>query len=537
MLVFREGRRTVSASGLVEAFVRDLRAPAGRSSRDHLISLFLRAGEVECALADGGLASPVPALLADLVADAAVQGRAMADPEMHVKDLLRLPLPAEVPVSVPEGFAYYALHPLDYAAIANDLPASDAPVMVVGIRSIGTTLSAVVAAAARQQGRPAQRWTVRPGGHPWNRSCEFTSQQTSCIRQAAARTEFLVVDEGPGLSGSSLLSVAEALESAGAARERIAIVCAHQPDPQRLCASRAHERWARFRVVAAGSSQHRPPDARDWMGAGEWRRTLLDCPLENWPSSWTAMERSKYLARDGACLFKFEGHGRFGEAVLERAEALHRAGFAPHAAPAGDGFVACDLLPGKALRACDLDRAVLGRLAEYCAWRAAAFRSERTPTPLDELVRVNASEEFGIEAAAEAPCAERVVIADGRMQPHEWRCTPAGEILKTDAADHGDDHFYPGPTDIAWDLAGAIVEWQMDSGAVDYFLARYAALSGDRPQPRLPAYRNAYALFRLGYCRMAADALAGSDEEPRLRRDHACYRAVAQSLCAGTVAA
>lgn len=537
MLVFRDGRRTVSASGLAGAFARDLRAVAGQSSRDHLIFRLLRAGEVECALADGGVGSPVPALLTDMMADAALAGRALADPKMHLKDLLRVPPPAEVQVSVPEGFAYYALHPLDYAAAANALPASDAPVMVVGVRSIGTTLSAVVAAAVRRQGRQAQRMTVRPQGHPWNRTCEFTLEQSSRIRQAAARTEFLVVDEGPGLSGSSLLSVAEALENAGAPRARITILCAHQPDPQRLCAARARERWARFRVVPASSSRHRPPDAFAWMGAGEWRHTLLDRTEEDWPSSWTSMERSKYLSRDGACLLKFEGHGRFGEEVLERAAALHRAGFAPHASPAGSGFIAYDLLPGKALHASELDRAVLDRLAEYCAWRAAAFRSERTPTLLAELVRVNTAEEFGSDSVAEAPCAARTVIADGRMQPHEWRRTSAGEILKTDAATHGDDHFYPGPTDIAWDLAGAIVEWRMDSGSADYFLARYSAISGDRPRPRLPAYLNAYALFRLAYCRMAGDALAGSDEEPRLRRDYARYRAVARQCLAANVAA
>ena len=31
---------------------------------------------------------------------------------------------------------------------------------------------------------------------------------------------------------------------------------------------------------------------------------------------------------------------------------------------------------------------------------------------------------------------------------------------------HGDDHFFPGPTDIAWDLAGTIVEWEL-APAVD----------------------------------------------------------------------
>src|SRR5207302_4552914 len=54
------------------------------------------------------------------------------------------------------------------------------------------------------------------------------------------------------------------------------------------------------------------------------------------------------------------------------------------------------------------------------------------------------------------------VLVDGRMQPHEWIRSKDGTIIKVDGCTHGDDHFFPGPTDIAWDLAGAIVEWSLD---------------------------------------------------------------------------
>ena len=78
--------------------------------------------------------------------------------------------------------------------------------LVVGIRSIGTTLSAVAAAAARARGIAAERITVRPQGHPYNRTAEFTAEQMAAVSRAVSSgASFVVVDEGPGLSGSSFL--------------------------------------------------------------------------------------------------------------------------------------------------------------------------------------------------------------------------------------------------------------------------------------------------------------------------------------------
>ena len=37
--------------------------------------------------------------------------------------------------------------------------------------------------------------------------------------------------------------------------------------------------------------------------------------------------------------------------------------------------------------------------------------------------------------------------------------------MKVDAAAHGDDHGFPGPVDVAWDLAGAVVEWELGGAA------------------------------------------------------------------------
>jgi hypothetical protein len=107
------------------------------------------------------------------------------------------------------------------------------------------------------------------------------------------------------------------------------------------------------------------------------------------------------------------------------------------------------------------------------------------------------------------------------MDPH-WR----RKILKTDGSLHGDDHFFPGPCDIAWDLAGAIVEWEMGDCVAKHFLAKYFEMTGDDARARIGAFVTAYAALRMGYCKMAAAAMPGSDEEFRLQQDHARYKDV-----------
>ena len=48
------------------------------------------------------------------------------------------------------------------------------------------------------------------------------------------------------------------------------------------------------------------------------------------------------------------------------------------------------------------------------------------------------------------------------MGPHAWLRDENGRLIKTNGSVHGDDHFFPGPCDIAWDLAGAFVSiWGM----------------------------------------------------------------------------
>jgi hypothetical protein len=104
------------------------------------------------------------------------------------------------------------------------------------------------------------------------------------------------------------------------------------------------------------------------------------------------------------------------------------------------------------------------------------------------------------------------VAVDARMQPHEWIRTGSG-FLKTDGVDHFDDHFFPGPQDIAWDVAGFSVEFGLDAGAADGLADAVAAALRDPSLPaRLPFLTLAYLAARLGYASLAAASLGATPD-------------------------
>ena len=137
------------------------------------------------------------------------------------RDVSNAPVPGRIEVSVPEGFAYYALDPELYRIAARRFVAEARPtyVAVIGIRSIGTTLGAAVADELKRLGIATRFATVRPRGHPFDRQLRV---DYDLARQWLGWTgHFAVVDEGPGLSGSSFASVAEFLSTLGIRDERI----------------------------------------------------------------------------------------------------------------------------------------------------------------------------------------------------------------------------------------------------------------------------------------------------------------------------
>lgn len=533
MLVYREAAEQLATSELLaELRAAFRRLEAEPTNGDAAVAALIRAGELECGLAD---LESEGAGAAQQLTDAAAGSLCGTQADSHARvleDLNRVHLPPSISIRPLEGFAYYALHPLQYVAMAADFLRAQPEcrrAAVIGIRSIGTALSAVVAAALRARGILADRITVRPSGHPYNRELHLTAQQTSWIEaRRAAGAEFLVVDEGPGRSGSSFLATAEALEARGVVPSHISLLCSYQPDPTSLIATDAATRWRRLRSFCpAPNSRPLPADADRDLSGGAWRKLFCD-DVGAWPSSWLATERLKFLSADGESLLKFEGLGHYGESVLRRSLLLAEAGFGPPCEQDRAGFVRYARVAGGSAPI-ELNQQTLHRLADYCAFRLCAFQAASSnPEALQRMASFNLQQILGLTADVALPIIYPV-IADGRMMPPEWVRTPSGSLLKTDAASHGNDHFYPGPTDIAWDLAGAVVEWQMPRAAAVEFLAHYAAQTGDDARDRIDHYTIAYLAFRIGFLRMAAQS-ADETERIRLARDIGTYRSLLTRL-------
>lgn len=556
-LVFRDGKQSLPGGALLAELIRELHAcqfAGGDGLKNLLLSALLRCGELECGIADqlgseAELASSYKAICAahDELALAVLDPAHARIRTAQAERLLRNVYPPDrMELGIPEGFCYYGLHPLDYAELVRSHSFGSSDIAVIGIRSIGTTLSAITAAALRKLHLPGskisvERTTVRPHGHPYERETSFTPEQARWVHRMASRdASFLIVDEGPGLSGSSFISAGEALSKLGVDPQKVFLIGSRSPDPEKLVASNAADRWRRFRSLTVRSGSQRPADAQLPLPGGDWRqfafreRSYDDSFYslkneQNWPACWTFLSHPKFVSEDGGIFFKFEGLGRYGIAVHSRAALCAEAGFSAPPLFSSDGYTAYPIISGRLLSARDLNSALLKRIASYIAFRSSATPAASADTAkLEQMTRHNFQQIFGSDLPAEFKLeVECPVIADGRLHPHEWLATSGdNHYYKLDCAQHGDNHFFPGPCDIAWDLAGAAIEWEMSRKAVEELLDIYFSATGDDPRPRFGNYLLAYAAFQAGYAAMAARSMVGFDsaEESRLARDYHRYR-------------
>jgi hypothetical protein len=443
----------------------------------------------------------------------------------------------QVPARTAEGFAHYSLYPEQYVAAAERFLEAHDPraVTCMGIRTIGVPLAHLVAATVERRGIAARVYTVRPRGHPFDRHVALGERLRRAIRESAA-SHYAIVDEGPGLSGSSFAAVSEALLVLGIDAHRIVLFPSWAPDAARL-SPRGQRAWQRHpRVIATFEDVFAPDPSAD-LSAGQWRRRVVGADATRWPAVQPQHEQRKYLhrSRAGRWVSRFAGLGRYGRAKLRRAETLADAGFTTQAAYLGNGFLIQAWVDGTPLGADgEFATDVVDRLAAYLAFLRRTFPTGRRASVGDliEMTRVNALEGLdtecvpAIDALAHDASAfdEPQIGVDGRMLPHEWLSTASG-LIKTDALDHHADDFFPGSRDIAWDVAGAIVEFGLDANRTAQLVTRYRAQSGDRTiARRVPFYQAAYLAFRLGYATLAAEALRSTPDGVRFAHLTARYR-------------
>lgn len=524
MLVYRDGERTVrgstARSELLSAIERAV-------CPETALRALLLAAEIETALEDARAPHVAASRrVTDVLAEAWLAEAAPNAPDLS-SHVAGIELPETMRLRTPEGYAYYALDPRSYVRVAVNVECQSA--MVVGIRSIGTSLSAILRAALRIRGKRVQRFTLRPSGHPWNRRAVLDRESEQLVQESKG-ARFIVVDEGPGLSGSSFLAVGECLERAGVPIDEIELIPSHVVDPAVLRAPGAMQRWARFRRVRPAPRAAAPCEGVA-VGAGEWRRTVYRSE-SSYPAVWKMLERPKYISADRRYMIKFAGFSPYGDAARERGQILADAGYCPPLRSTARGYVAQQWFPGTPLSTGAPRARILPCLLDYLAFRHRAFPAEHAGTDvLASMLEVNVAESLGASCLQRLEV-ERPVYADGRLLPHEWIDVGIASPLKVDATDHGDDHLLPGPCDSAWDIAGAAVEWRLSARETEDFVEGYRARTGDDVKRRLHPYLLAYAAFRVGWCDMALNS-ADSGERTRLERAVRRYRNVLSCLLLG----
>ena len=551
MLVYGDRADTVEPA----AFLADLRvelaalaeAPPGMSRHGRLGAALIQAGRLQQGVADAdfsqcgadrrcGAVEELGRLVYCLAQAVCASWDSGFGGDLDLPEVTEAGLPAAVALREVEGYAFYAVYPEAYADAARSLVLAGPP-RVIGIRSIGTSLAAVAAAAL---GAPPPA-TVRPTGHPFARRLSVAPDLAAEILYDPA-AHYIIVDEGPGLSGSSFGAVADWLEAEGVPLSRIAFLPSHDGAPGAEASAAHRGRWNRIQRIPADLGPRLQDLLAEWIedsigpldaplaeiSGGGWRSHVYRDEAD-WPAADPQGERRKFLVSSGGdtWLVKFAGLGRTGAQKLERARALHAAGFAAEPRALVNGFLV-ERWQGGAARG----RPPLDVVARYLGTRARLFPAApgrgATLSELLEMSRRNIGLALGEDAAAGLRIPDAVPVpveTDNRLDLHEWIEPEPGRWLKTDALDHHAAHDLIGSQDIAWDVAGAIVEFDLADDAAAAFVANVAHAAGRPVDASLAAFSiTAYSAFRLGQATLAAERSPPA-ERARLEAKAAAYAA------------
>jgi hypothetical protein len=468
-------------------------------------------------------------------------------------------------VKVPEGFSIYAVYPEQYLVAAahwladHRLQQSQGAV-VVGIRSIGTTLAAVVSTVLRAAGWQVQSFTVRPTGHPYTR-------QVAISERLIAPTAFgLIVDEGPGISGSSMAATANALVKAGLERRNLAFFPGHPNHPGGAGSQEVQTWWQTTpRYVAElkdltfnglllqdalASTLPEPVLQRENFSGGLWRQYVYP-DSSRWPALCTAFERIKYrytLQSGKRVLFKFLGLASRSPDLTSTAEAAaallyERAtrGLALPVHSVAYGFIAIEWVEGTPITLSARSPELIEAMGAYIAQVAGtSMQEDETRIAIEclaEMLYVNTGEALGEQAAK---LTQRYQVStldgqhaygDGHLHPYEWIYDQDDQLVKVDSVGHDCDHTLIGTQPIAWDIAGAIVEWGLAGEAIKRLLEAFRAAGGTSIAPAtLDFYQAAYLAFRLGQGSLAAQVHDPAEQQRILRANTGYRRQLADLL-------
>ncbi|TWB48457.1 hypothetical protein FBZ98_10875 [Rhizobium sp. ERR 922] len=459
----------------------------------------------------------------------------------------------------PEGYAHYALYPESFleAALRSGLTSDT---VVIGVRSIGVGLGALVAAALGS----GSAYSLRPTGDPFRRHV-LPGEALQNQILSRSDTDFAIVDEGPGLSGSSFGCIADWLETNGVPAERLHFFPSHKGDPGGQVSKTHLRRWRQRRphvvdvhelILDAPEKKH---NLKSWacellgvsgdswqdLSGGEWRRLRYGDP-HNWPPSYRRQEKLKFLLSNGEARHLVKFAGLCDTATKQaRGRVLSEASFTPPVLGTCHGFIVEPWVEGSPMTAEPASKEMVVQIGQYLGFRAGHLPAAHGGASLSDLCHmavVNIGEALGSEIANHV---ERLIgqphrltkylrrtDTDNRLHRWEWVRRQDGRLMKTDALDHNASHDLIGCQDVAWDVAGACVEFDL-SKAQRLHLAQIVAAEAGRDvrEDVLDVFEACYLGFQIGLWSLAAQS-QDTAERGRLTNAVARYEGRIRALLA-----
>jgi hypothetical protein len=545
----RDAHRSATADELIQRIREDERLlgdARGRELSVAAVRLLIDVGELAQGLLDrelgpGGVEplSPLGLFVLQLLRAAAsiiVKGRPSSEFSTLIAELERKRLPHALSIVEPEAFTTHAVYPELYARVASQVR-RDEPITVVGIRTVGASLGAVVAEAIGAR----DFVTVRPAGNAAEPELRTSEPFTRFV--AKPDRVYAIVDDGPKPSGAGFGAVGDWLEARKVPRRNVLLFPNHTGPLGADTTERHRAFWNECQRFAAPldlasasrlvSPTLRPP-ALDISG-GVWRKIAF-AHEDEYPPVVPERERRKVLVRRAGkrWLYKFAGLGRYGEAKLERCRALARHGLVPEPKELQHGFLRMEWIEGT--RAWPLQatgqgsparHALLDGVTRYIEALGASFPAPptRRGASIAELFAMashNARELLGDgsheelrqlkESAGDLDVLVHPRFTDNKMQGWEWLLARDGRVLKCDALDHATDRGLVGPQDLAWDVAGAFVELRLTPLELGQLVERVSRVRDQHALSRkLSTYLVLYLAFRGGELDLAARTAEAQD--------------------------
>lgn len=560
MIVFRNHH----SIGITEDYINRIYSGLENVEKEKInyqdaIDLLIDCGELETGITDylSGENGETSALLIKLCRSLSINsgkivcklwnGKTLSDETDHIRNTINkirvMETPGNIKVNVPEGFVYYGLYPETYIDAADRFYEKYEPgnVVCIGIRSIGTQLSALVSAQLINNNCNVHSFTVRLKGHPFSRYLVLSRELENFVRDNN-HLWFIIVDEGPGLSGSTIGGTVNKLLILGVDPKKIVIFPSWESDGRNFVSKTAREIWPGFEKFV-GEFQHLwiksgkletgfNCDILKEFSAGLWRKHLLQSE-KDYPAVHPHHEKRKYLLKgkgkenNTILLAKFAGLGNYGKEIIKRGIVLGKSRFCPEIRGYANGFVIMPFIEGVPMKPENVDEEFIKFVAEYFALINNEFTAELTATweNMTAMILQNTTEGLGSEWVENAqrvikqfPSSSyqhNVVAIDGHVMSHEWIKTENG-FKKVDSLEHWSDQFFIGCQNIAWDIAGFMIEFELEEKMKRKLVDHYIRLTNDVDiESRLPFYLTAYCAFRIGYITLANLSVPDTKEKER----------------------